>query len=993
MNRNKRQVWLGSTAVGAFVAVSLLSGAAFAAETVADGDIATMHEQVIVTGSRIKRAETMTATPLSSIDTQTMVDKGMVQAGDILNLSPAVVASVPLAAGDGSAAGDGRQYPNLFGMGAARTLTLVNGRRFVASQAGMDGNAVDTNSIPAGLIDRVDIIPAGGAAVYGSDAIAGVINYVLKKNFEGVEFDAQGGLSSRGDYPTRSVRATAGTNFDGGKGNIAADISWSKTDPLYWSDRPRSNIARVTVSSGNTNPSDGISSVKPITDTRFWEFNTNGVIFTTPAPVSAFLLKTNGSPTQFSADGSALATYNTGTLAGIPFASGGDGYSYRNIAALMSGVERYTGAVVGHYDFSSHFKVSTELNYSRTIGTDPIATYQSNTVLNGTATGSGYIAFTKNNAYLTSSQISALSAASTTFANGGPLFLSKLWSDLLPSESETYRTDTYRALLSASGDFNALARDFYWEVSVSHGVTDGADKSWGSVTANLNKAVNAVKNSTGQIVCSVNADASTANDDAACVPVNIFGTGTVSAAARQYITAPVGERYQNTQEDFLATLGGDLMSLPAGKAGFSVAYEHRKEKAVFNPAEANQLGLIGDGTPTVSTRGAYETNEYSAEVMIPVLGSAFILPYAKELELDGAFRYVDNTIAGQETVWSTGARWKPFDFLTLRGSRSRNFRAPTLTQIFAPTSTSLGSVGQDPCDYRYINAGPAPATRLANCQAEWLAAGRTIAQLATFQNDSTNFDSASVTTGGNRNLQNEVSNTTTFGFVFQPDFIDGLVITADRYLVDLTNGLSTFEPENFMATCYDSSVKPADVCGTFSRDPATGNVISARTTTYNAGSVKMRGELYHIDYFTDPGAWFGYEGFGTTEFLIEANHLAFYETSVTGYDLNRTDGTTAQPEWQVRFDINWTKGPWRASYSAYFLSDAKRARTDTIENTPTPYIPYNLRHSVSVQYELNDYVTLRAGIKNLTDEEPSYPTLNYGDILGRQYYGGIKIRL
>lgn len=985
---SKRQVWLGTTAIGAVVAVSLLSTAAYA--DTPESDTPVMHEQVVVTGSRIKRAETVTATPLSTIDSQAMTDKGVVQAGDMLNLSPELVASMPITAGSGSSSGDARQYPNLFGMGAGRTLSLVNGRRYVASQAGMDGNAVDSNMIPMGLMERIDIVPAGGAAVYGSDAIAGVINYVLKKDFEGVQFDVQGGLSSRGDYPSRSVRATAGTNFDGGKGNIAADFSWSKTDPLYWSDRPRSNLARLTVSSGNTDPTDGIPSVTPITDAHFWEFNTNGVIFTRPAPVTAFFLKTNGTPTQFSNDGASLATYNTGTLAGIPFASGGDGFSYRNLAGLISGEERYTAAVVGHYDVSSHFKVSTELNYGRTIGTDPIAYTQSNTVLNGFATGSGYLPFTKNNAYLTASEVSALSAASTSFANGGTLYLSKMWSDLLPSQSETYRTDTYRALLSASGDFNAADRNFYWDVSYSLGVTDGADKAWGSVTANLYKAVNAVKNASGQIVCSVNAVTVT---DASCVPVNIFGTGTVSAAARNYISAGIGERYQNTQQDFLVTLGGDVVSLPAGKAGFSLGYEHRKEKAVFNPAAANQQGLIADGTPTVPTSGAYETNEYSAELLVPILGGDFTLPFAKVLEINGAYRFVDNTLAGQESVWSTGARWKPVDYLTLRASRSRNFRAPTLTQIFQPVSTSLGSVGVDPCDYRYISAGPSPATRAANCKAEWISAGRTVAQLASFQNDSTNFDSASVTTGGNRDLKNEVSNTTTFGFVFQPDFIDGLVITADRYLVDLSNGLSAFAPENFLATCYDSSVKPVDVCNTFKRDPATGNVISAKTTTYNAGSVKMRGEVYKIDYFADPGSWFGYSETGQTEFLIEANHLAFYETSVTGFDTTRTDGTTAQPEWQVRFDVNWTKGPWRASYSAYFLSDAKKARTDTIENTPTPYIPYNLRHSISVQYELNEYTTLRAGIQNLTDEEPSYPTLNYGDILGRQYYGGIKIRL
>lgn len=988
MKVNKRQILMGSTAIGFVVALSVLSTGAEAAEA-ASGDTI---EQVVVTGSRIKRSDAATSTPLQTLDAQVLSDRGVVQVGDILNTAPEIVASMPVAAGDGSASGDGRQYPNLFGMGTGRTLTLVNGRRYVASQSGMDGDAVDTNMLPVGLIERVDIVPAGGAATYGSDAIAGVINYVLKNNYEGIELDAQGGLSTRGDYPKRSLRATLGTNFANGKGNIAADFAWSKTDPLYWTDRPRSNLARVTVSSGNTDTTDGIPSVTPITDTRFWEFNTNGVIFRYGAPVSSLMLTTNGSATQFSADGTSLEAYDTGTIAGIPFASGGDGYSYRDLASLYSGVERYTGAVVGHYDVSDHFKLSAELNFGRTIGTDPMANYQSNTVLNSQSTGSGYLAFNNTNAYLTADEITTLSAASSTFAAGGNLYLSKLWSDLLPSRAATYTTDTYRALLSASGDFDAFDRNFYWEVSYSRGITDGADKGWGTITANLLKSIAAVKNTAGDIVCSVNADSSTSNDDAACVPVNIFGTGTVTKAARQYITAPIGERYQNTQDDFLATIGGDVMELPGGKVGFSAAFEHRKEKAVYNPAAALQQGLIADGSVSEPTSGAYETNEYSVEFLIPVLGGDFTLPLVKEFELNAAYRYVDNTMAGQEDVWSAGARWKVLDSLSLRASRSRNFRAPTLTQVFQPTSTSLGSVGVDPCDYRYITAGPAPAVRAANCQAEWVAAGRSLTDLASFQNDSTNFSSATITTGGNPDLKNEVSLTTTFGFVFQPDFVDGLLITADRYLVKLTNGLSTFEPEDFMATCYDSTVQPSGICGTFTRD-ADGNVITAKQMTYNAGSVKMRGEIYKVDYVADPGAWLGYSDTGVTEFSISANHLAYYNTSVTGFDSTRTDGTTAQPEWQINAGINWSKDNWRVSYQMFFLADAKKNRTDTIENTPTPRIPYNLRHDISAQYKWSETITLRAGITNFTDEQPSWPTLSYGDIIGRQVYGGINIRL
>ncbi|MFN4186268.1 MAG: TonB-dependent receptor plug domain-containing protein, partial [Hyphomonas sp.] len=194
--------------------------------------------------------------------------------------------SAPVANGSGSAAGSGQQFPNLFGLGAGRTLSLVNGRRFVTSSSGMGDRVVDTNLIPVGLLERVDVVQAGGAAVYGSDAIAGVINYVLKDDFEGLEVDAQYGISSRDDYPQTSLRMTFGDNFLDGRANLAGNVEWSKSDALYGQDRPRSNLSRLTVSNAaNTGPSDGVPAVRELLDAHFWPFNTNGLIFSTPAPV------------------------------------------------------------------------------------------------------------------------------------------------------------------------------------------------------------------------------------------------------------------------------------------------------------------------------------------------------------------------------------------------------------------------------------------------------------------------------------------------------------------------------------------------------------------------------------------------------------------------------------------------------------------------------------------------------------------------------------
>lgn len=976
----------------------LLGAAPALAQTTTEG--AADLGEVVVTGSRIKRAETTTEAPVAVLTAQALEDRGFIQAGQALNELTANMPQFAQASGNGAAAGNGQQFPNLFGLGAGRTLTLVNGRRFVTSSSGLSissstigDRAVDTNVIPTGLISRIDVVQGGGAAVYGSDAIAGVVNYVLRDDFTGLELDAQYGISSRDDYPTQSLRATAGRNFLDDRANIAVDVEWSKTRPLFDYDRPRSNLARVNISNPlNRTNSDGIPAVTENLDTRFVSFNANGVLFSPGPPFASSIYKVNGVPQQFNATGTALIPYSIGNLLNNtvpPFTSGGDGNPYQELAALVTGVERWSSTIIGHYDITDRIKLSGELLYARVETRDPYGNQASNTVLNNAASGAGAISVSRTNPYLSPAVTAILGPT------GAPLTLSKWWSDLLPTREQNYQTDTVRALLSLDGDFDMGERNFYWSVSYSHAETDGKSRGYGVYTQRFNNAINAVRNTSGQIVCAINADASTANDDPSCAPINPFGVGNVTQEARLYATTQIGQDYLNTQDDLLATFGGDLIALPAGKVKFSAAYEHREEKAKFVPLAANQRGLVGSQVPTAATSGSYNTDEFAGELLVPVLGGEFSLPFAKSVELNGAYRYVDNSIAGKEDVWGVGGRWEVVDGVTLRASRSRNFRAPTLDQLFSPQRTALGSIGQDPCDADRIAGGPNPAVRLANCQALFRA-NPGYGNLATFQDLSENFSNANITSGGNQGLANEVSKTWTYGFVLQPRFIPGLTIVADRIEIDLTDGLSAFTPQSFLATCYDSVTQPADICGTFTRDAA-GQIVTARSTTFNAGRVTFRGEVYNINYSFPIGRYFDDRDLGELELNVEATRTEKYEFSVTGVDVTRVDNTSSTPDYgpspdlRVRFDMRYKKGPLRLNYALNYLSSVKLTATSTIENVPTPNVKENIRHNVSAAYEIGNY-TIRGGVTNLTDEEPSFPTRNYGDILGRQYYVGVKAR-
>ncbi|ABI78190.1 transporter, outer membrane receptor (OMR) family [Hyphomonas neptunium ATCC 15444] len=962
---------------------------------VTEDETATL-ETVVITGSRIRRDVASTPAPVVTFGEAAFEERGLVSAGDALNEITSLRPQLNQAAGDGTSSGSGQQYPELFGLGTGRTLTLVNGRRFATTSSGLGDAQVDANIIPTGLISRIEVVQAGGAAVYGSDAIAGVVNYILKDDFDGVELDLQYGDNELGNYEQITGRITAGKNFGGGRGNVALNLEASTTPVLRFSDFPESNRSRITQGNpDDTGPDDGIPSLQEVIPAYFWNFNGNGVIFNAPAPPPFLMTTVNGAPAQFAPDGSVIP-YNPGNILGIPFAEGGDGTRYSDLAGLRTGVERFTGNLIGHYDISDNLRLNTELLYAQTTG-ESVPQGYARTVLNQTSPSLGAIMFTRNNPFLTQSAIDTLSAANPGFGAGAPLWLSRnFYNGLFPDNVQENETTTWRALAGLEGDFDAAGRNFYWSASASYADVSGEESFWDANFANFNRAVNAVSDGAGGIVCAINADADTTNDDPSCAPLNPFGAGNISEAASRYVSARNGFEYNNEQVDLLATIGTQLFTLPAGAVDVVLAYEHRREEASFTPFEANQLGLVGTGSMEEPSSGKYNTNEYSAEVLVPIIGGDLTLPGVQALDVSGTYRFVDNSIAGEESVWSLGSRWEVTDGVTFRVTRSRNFRAPTLEQLFAPQSTVLANGGFDPCDADRIDAGPNPATRRANCEAEW-AANPQYGDLATFQNPAENFSVTSVLTGGNADLLNEVSETTTFGVVLDNFIVPGLTVAADRIEIDLTDGLSAFTTADFMATCYDSTPQPAAICSAFTRlqaadgsDPA-GTTATGRTTTFNAGEITFRGEVYYVNYGFDLNDLFS-GATGDVTLGLEATHMAKLNTSVTGTSFTRSDNTVQRPDWTARFNAAYSTGPLRLSYQMDYLDDVLARPDATIENDPNPEIDANYVHSLSALYELREGLTLRAGVTNMFDEGPSYPTFVHGDILGRRYFAGVNYR-
>ncbi len=963
-----------------------------------DGVDGSQDTAIVVTGSRIRRTSTDSPAPVSIVGAEQFDDRGFTSAGQALNALPSITPAIPQTDGRAQTLRNGATYPNLFNLGAGRTLTLVDGRRMVTTSSGLGDRVVDTNIIPIGLIERIDVVQAGGAAVYGSDAVAGVINYILKDDFEGIQLDGQVGLTSRGDYPEYSARLTAGQNFGGGRGNVAFNVEWSKTAALSNYDRPNTNPYTVsTANLSDTGPDDGIPSVTRLPDAHFYAFNTNGVIFTIPAPVplppcgnNYCFARINGTPQQFSADGQSVVAYDPGQIYSVPFANGGQGASFGDLASLFVGVERVSANALAHYDLTDNLRLSAAASFADIKSFDPLGAGQggiTKTILNNAASGAGPIAFTRNNPYLTPQMIATLSAASPSFAGGAPLFLSKQFKDLLSDNSSTVETKVYRGLVALDGNFEAGWRRFDYSLSFSHAEVKGNTDVDNIVGARFNNAINSARNASGDIVCAINAVTVV---DPLCAPINPFGDGNVSQEARDYLRVPFGDTYHNKQDDFLATISGDLFKLPGGGVKFSLGYEHRAESARFDPSIAAQQGLV-TGTPITSpTSGKYNTDEVSAELLLPLVGGDFTLPLVERLEVSGQYRHVDNSIAGKESVWGVNGQWEVVTGVTLRGSRSRNFRAPTLDQLFQPSTTALNGILIDPCDTRFINAGPAPATRRANCVALF-AANPTFNGgngLEGFVQANANTAGALVTTVGNPTLRNEVSDTLTYGIALQPRFIPGLTFTADRIEVDIEDGLIAYDPLNFTQACFDSSPPDQAFCSTFTRNE-NGDIVTAQRTTVNAANIKYRGETYKLDYSFAPGDVFGGDDLGTFGISVEATHNTRLTTVAAGVQTEVAD-TTILPDWVTRLDLRWQLGPVRLTYQGVYLPKSRSNSFDTIETTPTPTIPSNFRHSIGAVIDVDDNFQFRFGVINLTDKLPSYPTTNYGDILGRRFYVGAR---
>ncbi len=1050
---NKSHLLLGAAAFAVAISVSqpVLAQDAPADEPTAecadsnnngicDTDETSEGDAIIVTGSRIARANFDTVEPSVVVSSADIEARGFETLGQALNEQPSfgVPGSSPV--GGQSGFGQGQSFVNFLGLGSQRTLTLVNGRRFVSSNTSTifgptgSGSQVDLNVIPTKLIERVETIAVGGAPIYGSDAISGTINVILKQDYEGLEIDAQYGLSSRADAANYRFRALGGYNFADGRGNVTVAAEYNHGDGLTGPDRPL--FASALFFRDASDPTSGFTQelyadrrIPSISETgspivglaafgldfNFPDFH--GPIFGLPAGFNGAVSDANGNQLKFDENGN-LIPIDFGQYAGSPGSfgidfAGGNGFSLVPTSNLLSETRRYSGILTTKYELSDSIRFFGEAWYSNSKGRNlrdqPV--YNS-ALFDAAGTPDGNIIMSIDNPFLSTEARAAIvnSINNNPFSDQNFLgvtqdyfYLGRANTDLATGNS-TGEVEVMRFVAGLDGTFDMLAGTWNWQVVGNYGRSETTGYSRELVQQNFENAIDAVLDANGNIVCRPgHTNATIQTVSSTCAPLNLFGTQRASQEALDYISAISRPVSLNKQKVFSASLAGPLFALPGGDFSIAVGYEHRAESQDFDPDDFFRGELQPDGTytqygrsvPIAPVFGEFNTDEFSGELRAEIISpsnDAFI----NLLELKAAGRWVDHSIAGGDFTWTVGGRVKPIEDFTIRGNFTRSIRAPAITEAFNPSSDFFG-FAVDPCDQSNLGNGPDPATRAANCAA---------IGLPTNFSSLSNARSFKQAIAGNANLNNEKADSWTVGLVLEPSFVPRFRATVDYVDIKLNDVIDQLSGSQVVANCYDSADFPNnEFCDRITRDPfdgvggnEDGQITFIRTGFFNSAQLRYKGYLAALDYrIPVPSiATDGQIGINVSyQYLDELSSRADANSAKS-----QTDGSIGYSKHKGVLTLNYFEPSFGAFAQLSYIGEAQIDPEAAPDFYPTGLndIPAVVFVNMGANVTIDERFEIRLTVDNVFDKQPPYPypasggTITYfRGLLGRYYRLGASV--
>lgn len=893
-------------------------------------------EKIAVTGSRIRQTDLETSAPVTSITREDLVIAGISDVGDLLQRLPAASGS-PIGTTTNNG-GSGAVQVNLRGMGTARTLVLINGRRVV------EGN--DFQTIPSTMIDRVDILKDGASAVYGADAVAGVVNIITRKDFEGLEIELQ--TSDNFDTDTgvqNKLSLIAGKAFDGG--NVVFGIEYVDQEEVY------QGGTDVTI----------FNNSYFIVDTE--GYDANGFITADQDPDNFTVVglgssrvpgsNLNFNPnSQYAAGSWTLDPSNFGgngfttpdqwrAYNGSIFDPNNDSYNYAPVNYLQTPYERFNVFAETSFEINDTTMFNSLVRYNVRESAQELAPVPYDTQFDP-----GY-------------QVALLDADGNPtggFANGisGDNVYNPFGEDIIRSRRRMVEAPRrfaqditqVQAVFSLEGE---LTDTWYWDATYNYGHRSASFVDSGQyVGSRLSLALGpSFLDADGNAVCGT-PDAVIAG----CVPLNLFGgPNTVTQEMLDYVSADLVDTFTASLEILTLGVSGEFDGIGAGPIGVAFGYEFREESTDNTVDSGKSTEAVTGNTGDVAS-GSYHVNSLFAEAIVPILDGDM------NLEFNAGFRYDDYSTFGSNETFQAGLKFEPMDGLLLRATYGEVFREPGVGELFSPQSDGFPA-GQDPCND--ANFGNLSADGQARCVAQGVPQG------GYFQAD-TQFRSR---TGGNPNVQPEEGETFTVGIAWSPEFVEGFSITLDYFDVELEGVIASVNATTILDGCYESGIDA--FCSNISRLP-TGGIDAVVSLIDNLNVRNVEGIDVELDYNLETE--FGDFDFGLiwthlidrSDIVIglnEAGEVAQVEIEKAG-NFDFDDGE-AFAENKVNFTLDWSYEDFSVSYLAEYI-DGIDAEISFFDYTQT--VDAELYHDLIGAYTFDTDTRVTVGVLNFTDEEAPY---------------------
>ncbi len=900
-----------------------------AAEATAPVD-QTSGEEIVVTGSRIRRDPLSQPSPVITVDAESIQRTGLSSVADVLQRLPSAAGGLNSKANnsgnignppDGGGVGAGSAEIDLRYLTAKRTLVLVDGLRFVngASASGIP-STVDLNTIQVGSIERIEILQSGQSPLYGSDALAGVVNIITKSQQKGLKASAQFGTFRQGDGHTQDYNVSYGIQAP--RTSVVFGGSYVKQEAVRTGDRAISQFPNP----GQTSCTDLIGGCSSATVNGYVQL-TGAALTLKSAPILGRPRYDAANPTAANSDYRLLTT--------------SDRFNFAPFNYFLTPSERYGFFVSAKQELTDSVNLRVKMNYTRRNSQNQAAFLP---LFVGPDAGNGNLLDT-----ISIDATNPYNPFGYTLSAGGagnaPANYSTVRRRLVEAGQRTYTqtVDTMSATATLDGSFMVGSRKFYWDANAVLGFNDAKQLFTGNINAALlQQALGPVANCTG-----------------ACVPFNIFGgAGSVTPAMVAYIAFDERARSSQSLEDYTANISGDLFDLPAGPVGIAAGYEHRVQYGSFTPDPLITAGLGAD-IPAQPARGHFNSDEVYAELRVPLIHDT---PLIHSLEVGGAVRHSNYSTSGSNTTYTGSGLWKPVSDLLFRASYAQGFRAPSIGELFGAESRSDAPI-DDPCTNVAGSPYQSSATVRTNCTANGVPAN------GSYQEP--NGGQLGVLTGGNSALKPETSRTWLFGGVYAPNwartsgFASQLSLEGNYYDIKVSDAIAPVAAQLTLSRCAETG--DALSCAAITRT-SNGLISRINAQLQNIGGIRTRGVDVTAIYRSPRTSA------GTFGLSLNGNILLKYtETfpAATGFTTTDYRGTTrgfpdqSYPKFKGNAVVDWDIGAARASFTGRYINSVKEADGKKLDSTFYGDVQVTLAPGW-----LENRLGLTIGVNNVFNQDP-----------------------